>query len=84
MGLRQNVEHIIPKSRGGDNRKANLVLACSDCNKKKNTTVLSRSTKQTLHAKNKRKRGTYTQWRQNYITETDVTKRLRDIFKEEW
>lgn len=84
MGLRQNVEHIIPKSRGGDNRKPNLVLACSGCNKEKNTTILSRSTKQALRTKNKMKRGTYAQWRQNYITEADVAKRLRDILKEEY
>lgn len=29
------VEHIIPKSRGGTNRISNLTLACHDCNQKK-------------------------------------------------
>jgi len=29
------VEHIVPKSRGGSNRVSNLTLACVPCNKKK-------------------------------------------------
>ena len=31
------VEHIIPKARGGSNRVSNLTLACRKCNKKKGT-----------------------------------------------
>ena len=30
------VEHIVPKSRGGSNRISNLTLACEPCNRKKN------------------------------------------------
>ena len=29
------VEHVIPRSRGGSNRLANLVLACGRCNREK-------------------------------------------------
>jgi hypothetical protein len=29
------VEHIIPKSRGGSNRVSNLTIACTECNQKK-------------------------------------------------
>lgn len=29
------IEHVIPKARGGSNRISNLVLACEKCNKKK-------------------------------------------------
>jgi 5-methylcytosine-specific restriction endonuclease McrA len=29
------IEHILPKSRGGTNRVSNLTLACHDCNQKK-------------------------------------------------
>ncbi len=29
------IEHIIPKSRGGSNKVDNLCIACTDCNKKK-------------------------------------------------
>ena len=31
------IEHIIPKSRGGSDRVSNLALACHDCNTKKGT-----------------------------------------------
>lgn len=31
------VEHIVPKSRGGSNRISNLTLACHECNDKKDT-----------------------------------------------
>jgi hypothetical protein len=31
------VEHIIPKSRGGSNRVSNLTMACQPCNEKKGT-----------------------------------------------
>ena len=34
-GVPLNIEHIIPKARGGSNRVSNLVIACIDCNKKK-------------------------------------------------
>lgn len=84
MGVRQNVEHIRPKSKGGDNRRSNLVLACSNCNKEKYTTLLSYKEKADLLEKNKSKRGTYAIWRQDHITEGDVLKRLRDISREEW
>ena len=31
------VEHIVPRARGGSNRVSNLTLACEPCNKKKGT-----------------------------------------------
>jgi 5-methylcytosine-specific restriction endonuclease McrA len=34
-GVPLEVEHIVPKSRGGSNRVANLTLACRSCNEKK-------------------------------------------------
>jgi 5-methylcytosine-specific restriction endonuclease McrA len=34
-GLPLEIEHIIPKSRGGSNRVSNLTIACSKCNLKK-------------------------------------------------
>ena len=35
------IEHIIPKSRGGSNRISNLTLACNDCNTSKGTKTAS-------------------------------------------
>ena len=35
-GVPLQIEHIVPKSRGGSNRISNLTLACESCNKAKN------------------------------------------------
>lgn len=35
QGIPLQIEHIIPKSRGGTNRIDNLAIACRDCNQKK-------------------------------------------------
>lgn len=34
-GIALNVEHIVPKARGGSNRVSNLAIACVQCNQKK-------------------------------------------------
>ena len=39
-GVPLNVEHIVPKSRGGSNRLSNLAIACVDCNQKKGSKPL--------------------------------------------
>ena len=36
-GVPLQVEHLIPKSRGGSDRASNLVIACDACNKRKGT-----------------------------------------------
>lgn len=54
-----NVEHVVPKSKGGGNRKSNLVLACWKCNKEKNTTLIERSKLENLKERNKTKRNSY-------------------------
>ncbi len=36
-GVALQVEHLIPKSRGGSDRTSNLVIACEPCNKRKGT-----------------------------------------------
>lgn len=36
-GVRLEVEHVIPRSRGGSNRVSNLALACAACNNAKGT-----------------------------------------------
>ena len=45
------VEHMIPKTRGGSNRIDNLTLSCHDCNQKKDTLTAEEFIKQTLPAK---------------------------------
>ncbi len=36
-GVPLQVDHLIPKSRGGSDRASNLVMACDSCNKRKGT-----------------------------------------------
>ena len=45
------VEHMLPKSRGGSNRIDNLTLSCHDCNEKKGTLRAEEFIRQTLPAK---------------------------------
>ena len=45
------VEHMLPKSRGGSNCIDNLTLSCHDCNQKKDTLTAEEFIKQTLSAK---------------------------------
>lgn len=82
-GVRQNVEHIVPKSKGGTNHKSNLVLSCSDCNKDKGTKLLTNNEKLYLEQKNRSKRGTYSQLREQYKSEADIGYELRMMFKED-
>lgn len=49
--VRVNVEHVIPKSKGGSNYRTNLVLACSSCNKAKGSTKLTDSERTLLNDK---------------------------------
>ena len=39
-GVKLELEHIHPKSKGGTNEHSNIVTACNDCNRGKNTTIL--------------------------------------------
>ena len=45
------VEHMLPKSRGGSNRIDNLTLSCHDCNEKKGTLTAEEFIQQILPAK---------------------------------
>ena len=45
------VEHMLPKSKGGSNRIDNLTLSCHDCNQKKDTLTAEEFIQQTLPAK---------------------------------
>ena len=45
------IEHMLPKSRGGSNRIDNLTLSCHECNQKKDTLTAEEFIKQALPAK---------------------------------
>ena len=45
------VEHMLPKARGGSNRIDNLTLSCHNCNQKKDTLTAEEFIKQILPAK---------------------------------
>ena len=45
------VEHMLPKSKGGSNRIDNLTLSCHDCNEKKGTLTAEEFIQQTLSTK---------------------------------
>ena len=45
------VEHMLPKSKGGSNRIDNLTLSCHDCNEKKGTLTAEEFIQQTLPVK---------------------------------
>jgi hypothetical protein len=36
-----NLDHVVPRCRGGSNELENLVLACGQCNSRKGTKLLS-------------------------------------------
>lgn len=71
-GIRENVEHVIPKIAGGTNNPKNLVLACWKCNKEKYTKILSRKELKELEAKNAKKKGTYHKLRELYVSEEEL------------
>lgn len=56
---RINVEHRMPRSKGGGNNKGNLVLACSSCNKAKGAEKLSSKERKRLYKQNENLKGTY-------------------------
>lgn len=82
-GRRQNIEHVIPKSLGGDNRRSNLVIACSACNKDKNTKLLTYKERQALREVNRPYGGTYHRIQYMFETEEALAYRLRMMFRED-
>lgn len=48
--LRATVDHLTPSSRGGSNRKENLVASCSGCNNKRGNEIYTGSKGQLLEA----------------------------------
>jgi 5-methylcytosine-specific restriction endonuclease McrA len=56
VGVKTDIEHVIPRSKGGTNKKNNLVLACWRCNKQKGSNELARPEKKALKQKHNSKR----------------------------
>ncbi len=48
------IEHIVPKSRGGSNRASNLTLSCADCNLEKGAKTAAEYGHPKVHEKAKR------------------------------
>lgn len=63
---RINVEHIVPRSRGGSNKPENLVLSCSPCNKDKGSRMLTEEQIFELKSRSKKHRGTYLKNKEYY------------------
>ena len=82
QGIRTDVEHIVPKSKGGTNNARNLVLACWECNKKKYISSISKDDLDVLRVKNKKKKGTYHLLREQFPTEEDVADNIRQHIRE--
>ncbi len=53
-----NVEHIVPKGRGNNNKK-NLVLACGLCNKNKGTKMIGLNGAKRIHKEAVKRRWKY-------------------------
>jgi len=84
-GIRQNVEHIIPRSRGGTNEGSNLVLACWECNNKKRSNLVPAKELEEHHARNRKKRGTYhlLKEREEYMSDDEFAYELRQRLRED-
>ncbi len=78
-GVRQNVEHVIPKIAAGGNNKNNLVLACWKCNKEKYTKILSHKERAILKVDNAKKKGTYHKLKDMYPTEDEIIEKLLEF-----
>jgi 5-methylcytosine-specific restriction endonuclease McrA len=48
------IEHVLPRSKGGSNRVGNLVIACRTCNEEKNNLLLDEWKEQLSKKKDKR------------------------------
>lgn len=83
--VRENVEHITARSRGGTNAKSNLVLSCASCNKRKGSSMVSWAERARLKAANKPNRGEYLANKSHFdrlygeYTDDAIADRLRDM-----
>jgi len=82
IGTMVNVDHIIPKKDGGDNRKSNLVLTCAKCNKDKYTSRISRKRVAELRDKNVKKRGTFKKMKSDLFRDYLPTRYLMSNMKQ--
>lgn len=85
-GIQTNIEHIIPKIRGGDNRKSNLVIACWVCNKNKYTDMIPLKTRKKLKEENSKKRGTWLTMEGNpaYMSDSEHWSYLQRQYREDF
>ena len=62
-GVRTNVEHVVPRSKGGTNKPKNLVLACWKCNKDKGSDMLTLKRTKKLRKRHNLKQRNYQTWK---------------------
>ena len=82
-GTKNNIDHIVPKSKRGSNSPHNLVIACWKCNKDKWAKLLTTKERDDLRKKNKAKSQSYEQLKIDYPSEEDIALDLRDRFRED-
>lgn len=54
-GVEMTIDHVIPKSKGGNHSVYNLVLACSRCNLRKGVKPLNKEEYESIYISNKEK-----------------------------
>lgn len=71
-GIAMTIDHIIPRSKGGDNRFENVCLACRSCNEYKgnNTTTIDPIMGENIPLFNPRQQ----QWKEHFSWSADGTK----------
>jgi len=84
-GIKQNVEHIVPRSKGGTNAKSNLVLACWQCNEKKRANLVPAAQLKAHRIRNKKKRGTFHLLKEdeNYMSDEEFAFVLKERLRED-
>jgi 5-methylcytosine-specific restriction endonuclease McrA len=76
---RLNIEHVVPKSRGGQNKTSNLVVSCAMCNKEKGSRAASRKLIQRNLAKlNKIRKQELREYHHKRKVDADIARKIKE------